>query len=223
MTNNMNISFEDSDDPQARQTNETVYLLYSRDPVRTPFQWDDTEWAGFSNTTEKTWLPVHKDYITQNLKAQKEAEKSTFKLYQDMIKLRKTNHALQMGDFTAKAVSDTVYGFTRQVVGEKAGVSVFINLGGATTVNLKDLIDYKYTDNTVAKVLLVNNNSTLAVNSVIADPTKIPLGMYDAVVLEVSGIEELTTTSTTTQGASNAVLSVTLIVASIAASIIALM
>lgn len=186
MTNNMNISFADSDDPQARQTNETVYMLYSRDPVRTPFQWDETDFAGFTeSTTTKTWLPVHENYKTQNLKAQKVAAKSTFKLYQEMIKLRKSNHALQMGDFSSKAVSETVYGFTRHVDGEDA-VSVFINLGGATTVSLKDLIGDYFHGNTKAKVLLVNNNSTLVVNSTIADPTKIQLGPYDAVVLEIS-------------------------------------
>lgn len=38
MTDNRDITWGETDDPAACQTNETVYQLYSRDPVRTPFQ-----------------------------------------------------------------------------------------------------------------------------------------------------------------------------------------
>lgn len=72
MTDNRAITWEETDDPQACQTNETVFQDFTRDPVRTPFQWDDTPNAGFS-TAERTWLPVHANYQTRNLKAQKEA------------------------------------------------------------------------------------------------------------------------------------------------------
>lgn len=113
MTDNKNITFEETDDPQACQIGEDEYLDYSRDPVRTPFQWDDTDWAGFSNTTYKTWLPVHANYKEVNLKAQKEAEKSTFKLYQSMIKLRKENLVLQTGGYEGKVLSSSLFGFTR--------------------------------------------------------------------------------------------------------------
>jgi alpha-glucosidase len=191
MTNNMNISFAESDDPQARQTNETVYMEYSRDPVRTPFQWDDTEWAGFSNTTGKTWLPIHKDYMTVNLKAQKAATKSTFKLYQSLIELRKKNHVLQLGGYEAKAVSENVFAFIRTLKAHNT-VAVFVNLGGATTVSLKDLLDAKeFSDKTKAKILIVNNNSTMEVGKMVDDVQKITLGAYDAVILEVSSASKL--------------------------------
>lgn len=38
MTDNREISWDETDDPAACQTNKTVYQLYTRDPVRTPFQ-----------------------------------------------------------------------------------------------------------------------------------------------------------------------------------------
>lgn len=38
MTNNNDITWEETDDRSACQTNRSVYHLYSRDPVRTPFQ-----------------------------------------------------------------------------------------------------------------------------------------------------------------------------------------
>lgn len=40
------ISWEDSVDPQACNTDPDTYLKVSRDPCRTPFQWDDSENAG---------------------------------------------------------------------------------------------------------------------------------------------------------------------------------
>lgn len=88
MENNFDITFEETQDPQAKNTNASVYLQYSRDPVRTPFQWDATVNAGF-NKGAKPWLPVHKNYMTLNLAAQKEDENSHYNMYRNLIKLRK--------------------------------------------------------------------------------------------------------------------------------------
>lgn len=187
----MEISFAESDDPQARQTNESVYMEFSRDPVRTPFQWDNTKWAGFSNTTDKPWLPVHKNYETLNLKQQKEDEKSTFKLYKSLIELRKKNHVLQIGGYDGKAVSENVFAFIRTLKDHHT-VATFINLAGKTTVSLKDLLDAEeFSDKTKAQVLIVNNNSTLEVGKWIENVQEIELGAYDAIVLEVSSATKL--------------------------------
>lgn len=40
------VSWEDTVDTPACNTNSSVYQKYSRDPTRTPFQWDDTKNAG---------------------------------------------------------------------------------------------------------------------------------------------------------------------------------
>lgn len=40
------ISWQNTVDPQACNTNETVYNDVSRDPARTPFQWDSSTSAG---------------------------------------------------------------------------------------------------------------------------------------------------------------------------------
>lgn len=111
MTDNRAITWEETDDPQACQTNSSVFQEHTRDPVRTPFQWDNTMHAGFS-TAERTWLPVHANHLTRNLQAQKEASRSTFKLYQHLIQLRKDD-IFRLGDFRSAAFGTELFGFVR--------------------------------------------------------------------------------------------------------------
>lgn len=82
------ISWEDTVDPPARNAGPEEYKKVSRDPVRTPFQWSGDINAGFSNA-DKTWLPVHPNYEQLNLELQKEADTSHYKIYKDLIELRK--------------------------------------------------------------------------------------------------------------------------------------
>lgn len=190
MTDNRNITFEESDDPQLRLTNETVFMQFSRDPARTPFQWDDTAWAGFSNTTGRTWLPVHANYHAVNLKAQKEADRSTFKMYQRLIELRKYNRVLQIGGYISTALNETVFGYIRTLTGHHT-IAVLVNLGGATTANLRDILGDEYSSETRVRVLITTSTSALQVGSTIGDNEYIELGPYDAVVLEVSSATKL--------------------------------
>ncbi|MTK06147.1 MAG: alpha-glucosidase [Hungatella sp.] len=60
---------------------------YSRDNARVPFQWDDSENAGFTSGT--AWLPVSKDYPAINLQHQSEDPDSVFHFYKKLIALRK--------------------------------------------------------------------------------------------------------------------------------------
>ncbi len=60
---------------------------YSRDNARVPFQWDDSENAGF--TTGTAWLPVSKDYPAINLQHQSADPDSVFHFYKKLIALRK--------------------------------------------------------------------------------------------------------------------------------------
>lgn len=79
------VSWEDTVDVEAlrRGDNET-YLLYSRDPCRTPYHWDNSTNAGFS-TANRTWLPVAEDYKEINLAKQKEDARSHFKVHSDKL------------------------------------------------------------------------------------------------------------------------------------------
>lgn len=82
------ISWEDTVDPQALGTNETAYYSVSRDPARTPFQWDESENAGFNNGN-KTWLPISTNYKCVNAQTERNQTKSHLNVFKRLIELRK--------------------------------------------------------------------------------------------------------------------------------------
>ena len=69
-----------------------------RDGCRSPMQWDDSTYAGFSST--KPWLPVHPNYRTRNVKTQQADPGSMLNFTRDLIKLRREKPALHHGTFT---------------------------------------------------------------------------------------------------------------------------
>ena len=101
-------------------------MNFSRDPERTPFQWDTTKNAGFSNA-DRTWLPVNPNYVDLNLKAEKVADKSHFKFYQRVMELRKLD-TFQYGDLKILALNQNVFAYVRDLLDKETYV-VLINLG----------------------------------------------------------------------------------------------
>ncbi|KMQ89144.1 maltase 1-like protein [Lasius niger] len=97
MLDKRDISWEDTQDPQACNAGKDKYQSQSRDPNRTPFQWDSTKNAGFSKAN-RTWLPIHENYIELNLAKQKIANESHYKIYTSLIKMRQRETALQQGN-----------------------------------------------------------------------------------------------------------------------------
>ncbi len=66
-----------------------------RDGERTPMQWDDSKYAGFS--TVKPWLPVPPNKATINVKAEQAEPDSLLAWYESLIRLKKTNPAMRAG------------------------------------------------------------------------------------------------------------------------------
>ncbi|XP_032685973.1 alpha-glucosidase-like [Odontomachus brunneus] len=133
------ISWEDTKDPQGCNAGKDHYQTASRDPVRTPFQWDDTTSAGFS-TNPKTWLPVNENYKTVNLAIENERNNSQYALYQAVSALRKWP-AIKQGNLTTKLLQDDVFGFAREVAGERS-IYVVINFADQEqNVDLSALVD----------------------------------------------------------------------------------
>ena len=69
----------------------------SRDNARTPMQWDDSKYFGFSNV--EPWLMGTNDNKDRNVKDALSDENSLFHFYQKMIELRKKIPAIIEGKF----------------------------------------------------------------------------------------------------------------------------
>lgn len=136
------ISWEKTQDPQACNLNDPLnFKDASRDPQRTPFQWDDTAFAGFKVAGEpQPWIEVHPNYTTLNLKAQRRDEKSFFKFYQKLSNFRK-NPAFVHGDFQSHAFDANIFAFRRTF--EDDTFYGLINFGAAEkTVDLTEMGEF---------------------------------------------------------------------------------
>ena len=70
-----------------------------RDGARTPMQWNDSPYAGFSST--EPWLPFNNDYLDKNVESQKKDPASLLNLYRQLISLRRECPALCGGNWMA--------------------------------------------------------------------------------------------------------------------------
>ena len=86
-------------------------LNLSRDPQRTPMQWDNSENAGFSEA--KPWLRLPEDYRRINVKAQQDDPYSTLALHKKLIKLRQKEPALHVGDYRPVVSKGSVLAYLR--------------------------------------------------------------------------------------------------------------
>ncbi|XP_062137455.1 maltase A3 [Drosophila sulfurigaster albostrigata] len=131
------ISWKDTVDPSACNTNPNVYEHYSRDPERTPFQWSDDIDAGFSNAS-KTWLPIGPSYKLINLEKERKEPLSHFNIFKQLMQLRKETKTLQVGETEVKAVNRNVLGVKRFRQHDFTYVTLLNIFDGTETVNLKD-------------------------------------------------------------------------------------
>jgi alpha-glucosidase len=69
----------------------------SRDPARTPMQWDDSKNAGFSPA--RPWLRIDRNYWSVNVKTQKEDPASMLTLYKKLTTLRNREPSLIYGKY----------------------------------------------------------------------------------------------------------------------------
>ncbi|MGM7723793.1 glycoside hydrolase family 13 protein [Metabacillus sp. Hm71] len=75
---------------------ESIYVK-GRDNARTPFQWDDSENAGF--TTGNPWIKVNPNYKEINAKQAVNDPNSIYHYYKKIIALRKEHDIIVYGDY----------------------------------------------------------------------------------------------------------------------------
>lgn len=122
-----NLTWEETVDVAGCNLGPNRYHLGSRDPERTPFQWDDTTSAGFS-TNKTTWLPVHENYKTLNLANQKLATISHYKVFKAMTMMKKNLPILQLGTVEVRLITENILGIVRRME-DSSPVALLINMG----------------------------------------------------------------------------------------------
>jgi alpha-glucosidase len=93
----------------------------TRDAQRTPMQWNPGLNAGFTNGTP--WLEINKNYKECNVETQQQHETSMLNLYKKLIYLRKSEQALNCGNFKPVGIDGNLFAFLRT---DKEGMSVFL-------------------------------------------------------------------------------------------------
>lgn len=73
-----------------------VVLAGSRDHARTPMQWSNEQYAGFSTGTP--WIMMDDDYKKCNVESQLDDENSVLRFYQQLIAFRREHPVIHYGD-----------------------------------------------------------------------------------------------------------------------------
>lgn len=100
-------------------------LLYgSRDHARTPMQWNNSEFAGFSKTNP--WINVNPNYSYINVEDEEKDNNSILNFYRKLIKLRKENKTLVYGSFKQLKTNKNYFCYERELNNDK--YLIIINL-----------------------------------------------------------------------------------------------
>lgn len=89
-----------------------ILAARSRDNSRTPMQWTDERYCGFSDT--KLWIPVSDNFEKINVKKQKQDRDSILEFYKKLIMLRKEKEVIARGNIEFMEVENAgVLAYTR--------------------------------------------------------------------------------------------------------------
>ena len=95
-----------------RDPKEFTMPGYSRDPQRTPMQWNSKAFAGFSIT--EPWLPIADDYESHNVETEQQDPDSMLSLHKRLIELRQQEPALQVGEFLPVGLENNLMLYKRK-------------------------------------------------------------------------------------------------------------
>lgn len=126
---NVNISDSQIQDPAGRYNSSL-----SRDPQRSPMQWSEQRNAGFSDSANSTWLPVHPDYQRVNVEIQKEDDTSVLAQYRFLNSLRQSELPLSRGWFCYVHADGKVFSYLREFDGLPRAFLMVLNFGNESAV-----------------------------------------------------------------------------------------
>jgi oligo-1,6-glucosidase len=114
--------------------------ITARDNGRTPFQWDESDNAGF--THGKPWLKVNPNYKEVNVKNQENNRDSILSYFKTLIELRKKYKTLIYGNYQLlDATNKSVYAYSR-----KDENGLFLVLLNFTSVDARFDINFDLND-----------------------------------------------------------------------------
>lgn len=118
------IGMHDIEIPPERIQDPKEYTMpgYSRDPQRTPMQWNDQEFAGFSEV--EPWLPIADDYPIRNVEKEKEDPDSMLFFYKKLLDLRRQEPALQLGEFVPLGLTGEMMVYKRVFNNEEYMIAI---------------------------------------------------------------------------------------------------
>ena len=78
-----------------------IVQIHSRDNGRTPMQWDDSKYAGFTDAAseQEPWIGVNANHDRINAASQVEDEDSSFNHYRKLVRMRKELDVIAYGSF----------------------------------------------------------------------------------------------------------------------------
>ena len=146
--------------------------ISARDNGRTPFQWDDSKNAGFTNGTP--WIKVNPNYKKINVAAQDKDPNSVLNYFRRMIKLRKQLPELVYGKYELlDKTNEKIYAYTRTL--DKKKVLVVLNFSTTNTT-----FDIPKNIGTPGQILINN------LKEITLQERAIKLQPYQAVVLRLN-------------------------------------
>ncbi|NP_001011608.1 alpha-glucosidase precursor [Apis mellifera] len=152
------ISWEDTQDPQGCGAGKENYQTMSRDPARTPFQWDDSVSAGFSSSSN-TWLRVNENYKTVNLAAEKKDKNSFFNMFKKFASLKKSPY-FKEANLNTRMLNDNVFAFSRETE-DNGSLYAILNFS-----NEEQIVDLKAFNNVPKKLNMFYNNFNSDIKSI---------------------------------------------------------
>ncbi len=97
----------------------------SRDPERTPMQWDASPNAGFCPPDVEPWLPLAPDYHVVNVAVEEAEPGSVLHLFRDLTRLRRGTPALVVGNYRSlDALGNGVFVYERSHEGQRVVVAL---------------------------------------------------------------------------------------------------
>ncbi|XP_025200270.1 maltase A1-like [Melanaphis sacchari] len=178
-----NVRWDQTVDPAGLNVGPYRFLKFSRDPVRTPFPWDSSFNAGFSNSS-KLWLPLNSDYWQRNI-AEESKYKSNLRSYRQLARLRRSLTFVK-GDLHLYTLSKWVFGFSRSFY-DHPTYFILINLG--SEIETVDLTKARNTLPQILKIKVSSINSGYVTGNLV-NTNCVFLRPKAAVVLTTSRINE---------------------------------